>query len=97
VIQSVPNSFPVFIDGGVRRGTDVLKAIAIGAKLVFMGRPQLYGAAVAGEDGIAKVVDILRTEIDRNMALLGCKNLNEVNTELLSICGAPLISSQHIK
>jgi L-lactate dehydrogenase (cytochrome) len=89
VVRSVPKTLPVLIDGGFRRGTDVLKAIALGAKLVFMGRPQLYGAAVAGTEGIAKVVDILRTEIDRDLALLGCKDLNEVTPDLLSIRGAP--------
>jgi L-lactate dehydrogenase (cytochrome) len=67
----------------------VLKAIALGAKLVFMGRPQLYGAAVAGTEGIAKVVDIFRTEIDRDLALLGCKDLSEVSSDLLAIRSAP--------
>ena len=89
VVRSVPKTLPVLIDGGFRRGTDVLKAIALGAKLVFMGRPQLYGAAVAGSEGVAKVVDILRTEIDRDLALLGCKDLIEVTPDLLSVRGAP--------
>ncbi|MDH4401021.1 MAG: alpha-hydroxy acid oxidase [Burkholderiaceae bacterium] len=89
VVRSVPKTLPVLIDGGFRRGTDVLKAIALGAKLIFMGRPQLYGAAVAGTEGIAKVVDILRTEIDRDLALLGCKDLTEVTPDLLSVRGAP--------
>ena len=92
VVRSVPVSLPVFIDGGFRRGTDVLKAHALGAKLVFMGRPQLYGAAVAGSAGIAKVVDILRTEIDRDMALLGCKDLSEVRADLITARSAPDIS-----
>jgi L-lactate dehydrogenase (cytochrome) len=74
----------------------VLKAIALGAKLVFMGRPQLYGAAVAGTEGIAKVVDILRSEIDRDLALLGCKDLSEVSLDLVSIRNAPLISTTQI-
>jgi len=89
VVRSVPKTFSVLIDGGFRRGTDVLKAIALGAKLVFMGRPQLYGAAVAGTEGITKVVDILRTEIDRDLALLGCKDLSEVTADLISVRGAP--------
>ena len=92
VVRGVPATLPVFIDGGFRRGTDVLKAHALGAKLVFMGRPQLYGAAVAGSAGIAKVVDILRTEIDRDMALLGCKDLSEVRADLITARGAPDIS-----
>jgi L-lactate dehydrogenase (cytochrome) len=92
VVRSVPATLPVFIDGGFRRGTDILKALALGAKLVFMGRPQLYGAAVAGPAGIAKVVDILRTEIDRDMALLGCKDISEVRANLITARGAPDIS-----
>lgn len=92
VVRSVPKSLPVLIDGGFRRGTDVLKAIALGAKLVFMGRPQLYGAAVAGSKGIAKVVDIFRTEIDRDLALLGCKDLNEVSADLIATRGAPTLN-----
>jgi L-lactate dehydrogenase (cytochrome) len=90
IVRSVPETLPVFIDGGFRRGTDVLKALALGAKLVFMGRPQLYGAAVAGSAGVAKVVDILRTEIDRDMALLGCKDVSEVSADLVMPSGAPL-------
>jgi L-lactate dehydrogenase (cytochrome) len=89
VVRSIPATLPVFIDGGFRRGTDVLKALALGAKLVFMGRPQLYGAAAAGSAGIAKVVDILRTEIDRDMALLGCKDLSEVRADLITARSAP--------
>jgi L-lactate dehydrogenase (cytochrome) len=89
VVRSIPATLPVFIDGGFRRGTDILKALALGAQLVFMGRPQLYGAAVAGPAGIAKVVDILRTEIDRDMALLGCKDLSEVRADLITARGAP--------
>lgn len=96
IVHSVPETLPVFIDGGFRRGTDVLKALALGAKLVFMGRPQLYGAAVAGPAGIAKVVDILRTEIDRDMALLGCKDLSEVRADLIMARGAPDISKDSI-
>ena len=96
VIRNIPASLPVFIDGGFRRGTDVLKALALGAKLVFMGRPQLYGAAISGPAGIAKVVDILRTEIDRDMALLGCKDLSEVRADLITARGAPDLSSDSL-
>lgn len=79
--------YPVFIDGGFRRGTDVLKAIALGASLVFMGRPQLYGAAVAQAQGVEHVLEMMRTEIDRDMALLGCANLSELNPDLLALSG----------
>ncbi|MDS1139124.1 alpha-hydroxy acid oxidase [Pusillimonas sp. SM2304] len=93
---AVPEDFPLMIDGGFRRGTDVLKAVALGARLVFIGRPALYGASVAGAEGAGKVLDILRQEIDRNLALLGCENINELNTDYLdpvqlrSFIGRPL-------
>ena len=71
IAQVVPAGFPLMIDGGFRRGTDVLKALALGARLVFVGRPFLYGAAVAGQAGALRVAEILRTEIQRNLALMG--------------------------
>lgn len=80
---AVPEHFPVMIDGGFRRGTDVLKAIALGATLVFIGRPALYGATVAGAEGAGKVLDILTQEIDRNLALLGCENINDLSADYL--------------
>ncbi|HEY2627672.1 MAG TPA: alpha-hydroxy acid oxidase [Usitatibacter sp.] len=71
-------SMPVMIDGGIRRGTDVLKALALGAAFVWVGRPFNYAAAVAGEEGVAHAVEILRGEVDRNMALLGVNTLAEL-------------------
>jgi len=78
VIRAVPSTLPVFVDGGVRRGADVLKAVALGAKMVFTGRAPLYGVAVAGHAGARHALEILRAEIDRNMALLGCASLDDV-------------------
>ncbi|MBU4612129.1 alpha-hydroxy-acid oxidizing protein [Achromobacter sp. GG226] len=83
VVAAVPAGFPVMLDGGVRRGTDALKAIALGARMVFTGRPQLYGAAVGGAHGIRKVVDIFRNEIATDMALLGCATLAEITPDLV--------------
>ena len=65
----------VMMDGGVRRGTDVLKALALGAVFVFVGRPFVYAAAIAGEAGVRHAINILLTEIDRNMGLLGISSL----------------------
>jgi L-lactate dehydrogenase (cytochrome) len=67
--------FPVMIDGGVRRGSDVLKALALGARFVFVGRPMLFAAAVAGEAGVSHAIALLKAEIDRNLALLGLKDI----------------------
>jgi len=73
----------IMMDGGIRRGTDVLKALALGAKCVFAGRPMLFGAAVAGEAGVRHAIAILRQEIDRDLALLGCADIASVSRDLL--------------
>ena len=73
----------IMLDSGVRRGTDVLKALALGAKFVFAGRPFLYSAAVGGDAGVAHAIGILRDEIDRDMALLGVTSLAEVTRDRL--------------
>ena len=83
VVAAVPRDFPVLIDGGFRRGTDVLKALTLGARMVFVGRATLYGAAVAGGAGIRRVLDILRSEIDRDLALLGCHDLQKLTPDLM--------------
>ena len=73
----------VLLDSGVRRGTDVLKALALGAKGVFLGRPFLYSAAVAGEIGVRHAISLLSEEIDRDLALLGCPDLAALGLEFL--------------
>ena len=74
----------VMMDGGIRRGTDVLKALALGAKCVFAGRPMLFGAAVAGEAGVRHAIAVLRQEIDRDLALLGCADVASITRDLLA-------------
>ena len=71
-------------DGGVRRGIDVLKALALGADLVAVGRPILWGLAVDGSDGVQRVLEILREELSRSMALAGCPTIEEITPDLLS-------------
>ena len=70
--------FPVLVDGGIRRGTDVIKAIALGADAVCVGRPILWGLAVDGEAGAERVLDILRGELDIAMGLCGCRSVSEL-------------------
>lgn len=70
-IVTAARGMPVMLDGGVRRGSDVLKALALGARMVFVGRPFNFAAAVAGEAGVAHAIDLLRAEVDRNLAMLG--------------------------
>ena len=74
----------VMMDSGVRRGTDVLKALALGARFVFVGRPFLYAAAIAAEPGVTHAIKLLRDEIDRDMALLGINALTEMRREFLT-------------
>ena len=78
VVRAVGADFPVMMDSGVRRGTDVLKALALGAKFVFVGRPFNYAAAVAGEAGVRHAIRILADEIQRDMGLLGLTSISEV-------------------
>ena len=81
--SSVPAGYAVMIDSGFRRGTDVLKAMALGASMVFVGRPALYGASVGGQQGVARVLEIFKTEIDRDLALLGCADIHSLDRSYL--------------
>lgn len=71
------------LDGGIREGTDIFKAIALGAKMVFIGRPALYGLAVNGQQGVEDIVGILQKELDVAMALAGCKIVSEITSNLV--------------
>ncbi|NKC31553.1 alpha-hydroxy acid oxidase [Falsiroseomonas selenitidurans] len=79
IAAAVAGRVPVLVDGGIRRGTDVLKAIALGASAVLIGRPYIHGLAVGGPVGLAHVVKILRTELEIAMALTGCATLAEID------------------
>jgi len=84
VCQSVgPASVPVLMDGGIRRGTDILKAIALGAQAVLIGRPYIYGLTVGGAAGVAHVLHILRAELEVAMALTGCNDLAAIGPAVL--------------
>lgn len=74
---------PILLDGGVRRGTDVVKALAFGATAILIGRPYAYGLAAAGSEGVARVIAILREELETAMALLGCASIGEINRSVL--------------
>jgi L-lactate dehydrogenase (cytochrome) len=83
-VKEAAGGLTVMMDSGIRRGTDVLKAIALGADFVFIGRPFLYAATVAGDDGVAHAIKLLREEIDRDMALLGVASLREMTRARLT-------------
>ncbi len=83
VVAAVRGKIPVLLDGGVRRGSDVVKAIALGATACLIGRPHLWGVAVAGEQGVMRILDIYRSEIDRVMALCGWDSLSQIDRSAL--------------
>ncbi len=79
----VKGRIPVLLDGGIRRGSDVIKALCLGASCCLIARPQLWGLAVAGEEGVAHVLDIFRREIDRGMALMGASRTSDLNADMI--------------
>ena len=83
VVDAVGDGCEIYVDGGIRRGSDVLKAIALGARAVLVGRPILWGLCVAGEQGALNVLEILRRELDEAMLLCGCTTLADINASLL--------------
>jgi isopentenyl diphosphate isomerase/L-lactate dehydrogenase-like FMN-dependent dehydrogenase len=83
VVEAVAGRAEVLVDGGVRWGTDVLKALAMGARAVLVGRPVLWGLAVGGEAGVLRVLELLYEELERAMALAGARSLAELDADLV--------------
>ncbi|HEV7676014.1 MAG TPA: alpha-hydroxy acid oxidase [Candidatus Angelobacter sp.] len=83
VVEAVAGRIPVMLDSGIRRGTDVLAALALGAKAVFIGRPYVYGLAAGGAQGVERVISILRDELERAMALTGRRSIAEIDEAVL--------------
>jgi 4-hydroxymandelate oxidase len=83
VVDAVAGRGEVYVDGGIRRGTDVIKALSLGARAVLLGRPVLWGLAVDGESGVSAVLELLRGEIDLAMALSGARNVSELTRDLV--------------
>jgi L-lactate dehydrogenase (cytochrome) len=81
IVDAVGDRAEVILDGGVRRGVHVLKALALGAKACMIGRAYLYGLGAGGEPGVARAIEILRTELERDMALLGVRRVSEITPE----------------
>lgn len=90
-VKAEAGDMAIIMDSGIRRGTDVLKALALGADFVFIGRPFLYAATIAGDAGVRHAVKLLREEIDRDMAMLGITSFDELNREFLIPANAPMV------
>ena len=84
IVEAVGGRIPVLLDGGVRRGADVVKAVALGASACLIARPQLWGLAIGGEAGVAHVLDIFRRGIDRTMGLCGITSIREITSDFVS-------------
>ncbi|MGD0499456.1 MAG: alpha-hydroxy acid oxidase [Bryobacteraceae bacterium] len=85
VVAAVGDRIEVLLDGGIRRGSDVVKALSLGAKAVLVGRAYAYGLGAAGGAGVARAIDILRTDIVRTLKLLGCPSVRELDRSYVSV------------
>jgi isopentenyl diphosphate isomerase/L-lactate dehydrogenase-like FMN-dependent dehydrogenase len=85
VVKAVKDQVEVLMDGGVRRGTDVVKAVCMGARAVLCGRAYAYGLAAAGEAGVTRAIEILRTDVERTLRLLGCASIAALDCSYLNV------------
>jgi isopentenyl diphosphate isomerase/L-lactate dehydrogenase-like FMN-dependent dehydrogenase len=83
VVAAVNGQTEVLMDGGVRRGSDIVKAICLGARAVLVGRAYAYGLAAAGQSGVARALDILRTDVERTLRLLGCPSVGALDSSYI--------------
>jgi len=81
--DAIGNDLELIVDGGIRRGTHIIKALALGANACSIGRPYLYGLAAGGQKGAERVINLLRAEVERDMALLGCTSIADIGPHLL--------------
>jgi lactate 2-monooxygenase len=86
IAQVVKSQIPIIIDGGIRGGADIFKALALGATAVCIGRPYVYGLTLAGEEGVRAVIQNLLADFDLTMGLAGCRSISEINSEMLVRC-----------
>lgn len=92
VVDAVGGRVEIFMDGGVRRGAHVVKAVALGATAVFVGRPYMFGLAVGGQAGVARVLEIIRTETEQTMGLLGCPTVADLDRSVVELRGGAVRS-----
>jgi L-lactate dehydrogenase (cytochrome) len=85
VVEAVKSRIEVLMDGGIRRGTDIAKAICMGARAVLCGRAYAYGLAAAGEPGVDRAIEILRTDLERTLRLLGCPSVAGLDRSYVNV------------
>jgi len=84
VVSAVNGQIDVLMDGGIRRGSDIVKALCLGARAVLIGRAFAYGLAAAGEAGVTRALEILRDDLERTLRLLGCESVSELSLSFVS-------------
>jgi L-lactate dehydrogenase (cytochrome) len=85
VVTAVNGRAEVLVDGGIRRGSDIVKALCLGARAVLIGRAYAYGLAAAGRDGVARALEILRVDVERTLRLIGCHSVAALNSAYLDV------------
>jgi L-lactate dehydrogenase (cytochrome) len=85
VVKAVKGQTEILMDGGIRRGTDIIKALCLGARAVLCGRAYAYGLAAAGEAGVNRAIEILRTDVERSLRLLGCASVTELDRSYVNV------------
>jgi L-lactate dehydrogenase (cytochrome) len=95
VVTAVGDQVEVLLDGGIRRGTDVVKALCLGARAVLIGRAYAYGLGAGGEAGVARAIEILRTDLVRTLKLLGCPSAEELNGSYVDVPAGWAVAPEH--
>jgi L-lactate dehydrogenase (cytochrome) len=85
VVRAIGGRVPVLVDGGIRRGGDIVKAICMGASAVLVGRAYAYGFAAAGQAGVARAIAILQEDLERTLRLLGCASVRELDASYVAV------------
>jgi isopentenyl diphosphate isomerase/L-lactate dehydrogenase-like FMN-dependent dehydrogenase len=85
IVAAVNNQGEVLMDSGIRRGSDIVKAICLGARAVLCGRAFAYGLAAAGEPGVTRAIDVLRSDLERCLKLLGCPSVSDLNQKYVRV------------
>jgi L-lactate dehydrogenase (cytochrome) len=95
VVDAVNGRIEVLLDGGIRRGSDIAKALCLGARAVLIGRAYAYGLGAGGEAGVARAIDILRTDLIRTLKLLGCASVSDLNPSYVDVPAGWNVASRH--
>ncbi len=85
VVQAVSGQTEILLDGGIRRGSDIVKALCMGARAVLIGRAYAYGLGAGGQDGVTRAIDILRSDVIRTMKLLGCAAIKDLDGSFVDV------------